>query len=196
MPSLLLVRHADVGRAYHGRLVGSADVPATRAGLAELKRLVPLLREQRPDVCLVSPCLRARQSLAVLDAGLRLSRPACIEPLLREIDFGRYELRRFDELAAIDPDLVRRWQDRDFAFPGGESLRDFQQRVSALLAWLEESSLETVLCVTHGGVIRQLLCSLLGLDPMNYLLFSPRYACLTRIEHLAGGRGVLTGFNL
>ncbi|OQX10761.1 MAG: hypothetical protein BWK76_20195 [Desulfobulbaceae bacterium A2] len=196
MTSLLLVRHADVGPAYRGRLVGSADVPATRAGLAELTRLRPLLRELRPDACLVSPCQRTRQSWRVLRAGHSLSRPAVVEPLLREIDFGQYELRSFDELAAADPDLARRWQRPDFAFPGGESLAAFHRRLDTLLTTLEQAPAEKILLVTHGGVIRHLLCRLLGVDPANYLLFSPRYAGLTCIEHVHQGHGVLTAFNL
>jgi len=194
--TLLLVRHADVGPDYHGRLLGATDVPATAAGLTELERLRPLLREERPAGCLVSPLLRCRQSLAVLAAGLGCSAVSQVEPLLREIDFGGYELHRFEELAAADPGLAARWQRPDFAFPGGESLREFQDRMDELIHLVQDLSPERLLLVTHGGVIRSLLCRLLGMNPTDILSVAPRYGALARIEHLGQGRGVLTGFNL
>jgi broad specificity phosphatase PhoE len=89
--------------------------------------------------------------------------------------------------------LVDRWATLapDFAFPGGERLAGFLQRVRATADRLVAEPCETVLAVTHGGVIRAMLCYLLGLDPRQYVVFHVGYAALAVIE-LFDGQGVLS----
>ena len=48
-----------------------------------------------------------------------------------------------------------------------------------------------MLVVTHGGVIRTMLCCLLGLELQKYVAFDVGYAALAVID-LFDGRGVLT----
>ena len=47
-----------------------------------------------------------------------------------------------------------------------------------------------MLAVTHGGVIRAMICHLLGLEPRNYVLFEVDYAAVV-VLHLFDGKGVL-----
>ena len=47
-----------------------------------------------------------------------------------------------------------------------------------------------MLAVTHGGVIRAMICHLLGLEPRHYVLFEVDYAAAVVID-LFDGRGVL-----
>ena len=47
-----------------------------------------------------------------------------------------------------------------------------------------------MLAVTHGGVIRTMICHLLGLEPRNYLAFDVPYSAMAVID-LFDGRGVL-----
>lgn len=49
-----------------------------------------------------------------------------------------------------------------------------------------------MLAVTHGGVIRAMLCRLLGLSPRQYVLFEVGYAGMA-VVHLYDGKGVLAG---
>ncbi len=115
-----------------------------------------------------------------------------IDPALREIDFGRWENCRFEDLKVAEPALVDRWAafEFDFAFPGGESLRGFLDRVAAAADRMAHDPADTVLAVTHGGAIRAIICHLLGLDPRNYVLFEVEYAAAV-VLHLFDGRGVL-----
>jgi broad specificity phosphatase PhoE len=112
---------------------------------------------------------------------------------LREIDFGRCEERSFEEVAAENPGLVSRWTafEPDFAFPGGERLGDFLHRVRATADRMARQDADTILSVTHGGVIRAMICYLLGLEPRQYVLFDVGYAAMAVIE-LHDGKGVLT----
>ncbi|MDD3619255.1 MAG: histidine phosphatase family protein, partial [Desulfobulbaceae bacterium] len=95
-----------------------------------------------------------------------------------------------------DPEGVGRWTEFDgFVFPGGEGVGDFQERVEEVLAELSGSDTGEIGVITHGGVIRSMICLALGLHPAKYLLFDVRPAALTVID-LHGARGVLTGLNL
>jgi broad specificity phosphatase PhoE len=72
---------------------------------------------------------------------------------------------------------------------------DFMARVLRLSKRLAAEEAETVLAITHGGVIRIMICLLLGLSPRHYLLFEVQPASLAILElHSAGA--VLAGLNL
>jgi broad specificity phosphatase PhoE len=49
---------------------------------------------------------------------------------------------------------------------------------------------QTVLAVTHGGVIRAMICHLLALEPRQYVAFDVPYAAMVVID-LFDGKGVL-----
>jgi broad specificity phosphatase PhoE len=115
---------------------------------------------------------------------------------LREIDFGNWEMKTFAEIAAADPAKVAAWQEyTNFVFPDGEAVTDFVLRVREVLEFLTTSS-GNVGVVTHGGVIRTMICMVLGLPVRNYLLFDVQPASLTILEVFSGGSGVLRGLNL
>ena len=195
---LLLLRHASTGPANEGRYIGSTDVAADPAGLAQVARLAPLLASYGPGCCLASPMQRARDTAAEMVARCKKISPVvAIDNDLREVDFGQWERRTFSEIVADYPREVDLWAKGgdDFIFPGGESLGGFRNRVSGVAARLAARPEETVLAVTHGGVIRTMLCQLLGLALENYLLFDVRPARLTVVELYDQG-GVLVGLNL
>jgi len=192
---LYLLRHGP-SAAPPGYLLGSTDVPLSAGnGLSRLHSLIaPYLQQIEQWYC--SPLLRARQTAAYLhEHGCCISQPV-YDNRLREIDFGSWELRSFADIAAADPARVAAWQEQymNFAFPAGESVQAFISRVKAMLATLSTCS-GSIGIVTHGGVIRTLICLALGLPPSNYLLFDVQPASLTIIELFSSG-GVLRGLNL
>lgn len=190
---LLLARHGETDRHNAGRYIGSQDLPLSLTGREQAKRLATILPSGISH-CLCSPMLRTRET-----AELALAGHPCQPELLaslREIDFGRWEGLSFPQIAAQDPDLVIEWQ-RDplgFQFPGGEHTLSFWQRVQKALATITALSNDTVLVICHGGVIRVILCSLLGIPFEKYLLFTVKHAALTQLD-VDGQRGVLQYLN-
>lgn len=139
------------------RVYSRFETPLSKKGTIETKKRRALLALFSFRKVLVSPMVRAKQSLACL--GLEGE----VEPALREIDFGAFGGLRFEKLLNDDPALVDRWMregDR-FRFPDGESIEDVYRRTDALLDTLVAQG-ENVLLVTHDHVIRCLLCTLLG----------------------------------
>uniref|UniRef100_UPI0040560492 histidine phosphatase family protein n=1 Tax=Candidatus Electronema sp. TaxID=2698783 RepID=UPI0040560492 len=190
---LLLLRHGPAA-VPPGCLVGSSDPPLSGQGLKRLTGMLPELQTAERWLC--SPLRRARQTLDCLrQQGCALA-PPIYERRLREINFGSWELRTFADIAATEPEQVEAWQQyEDFTFPGGEAVADFVSRISQLLADFTAQG-GVVGAVTHGGVIRTMICLALGLPPRSYLLFDVRPASLTILDLFPGGGGVLRGLNL
>ncbi len=132
---------------------------------------------------------RCRQTASAVAPDL----PPQVDADLREIDFGQWETRTFAEAAGDDPSLVDRWArfEPGFRLPG----RGKRGRLSVSRSQLRPSAwshaeAQTVLAVTHGGVIRTMICHLLGLEPRHYVAFDVPYAALAVID-LFDGKGVL-----
>jgi alpha-ribazole phosphatase len=204
---LFLLRHGPTSTSP-GCFAGSSDVPLSGQGLARLDNIRAQLKDV--DCWYCSPMLRTRQTLQYLrnlNLGCQTGDPVYDERL-REIDFGRWELQTFADIVAKDKEQLAAWnQYLDFVFPEGEAVSAFIQRVEVMLAIFSgiETSVgtrvgtstgtNTVAVVTHGGVIRTMICLALGISPRNYLLFDVPPASLTVLELFSEG-GVLRGLNL
>lgn len=145
MKRIFWVRHGPTHRA---EMNGWTDVPADLSDHAALDRLSKYL----PRAPVVSSDLR--RAIATADAiqGDRLRLDHRND--LRELHFGAWEGRRFDELDETDSALLRRYWDSPGSqrAPQGESWDDLSSRINqatdALIAeW------DVIIAVAHMGVI-------------------------------------------
>lgn len=149
-----LLRHGEVNGG--SRFRGHTDDALTSIGLQQMRAATD---GRHWSQVVSSPLVRCA---AFANAFARQhSLPLTFDPRLREMHFGMWEGRSASELMAEDPEaLTRFWRDPDsHPPPGGEPLAGFQARV--LDAWKDLTSGrigKRVLVVTHGGVIRILLC--------------------------------------
>ena len=192
---IILMRHAAVGPAYAERYLGSTDVPIDAAQAQSIEGATRWLLRQPIGRCYCSPMLRARQTADLIMPNTTL--PISVNDDLREVDFGAWEGKTFDEISRSDALLVDKWakMDDDFAFPQGESMQSFQERISRAWETMIADPADVVLGLTHGGVIRSMICHALGLARVNYILFSVRYASCAVID-VFDGNGILSGLNL
>ena len=155
---LLLIRHARTDA--DGRLCGSFDLPLSGDGLAQVRALTARRPGQpAPGALYTSPLTRARQ------VAVQLGSVWGLEPRLaewaREIHCGEVEGMPLDELQLEHPALWARNQAQDddrFAWPGGESYRDFRVRVVEGLRRIAAAHPgERIAVVTHAGAITQVL---------------------------------------
>jgi probable phosphoglycerate mutase len=147
MTLVALIRHMPTAWNDAGRLQGRVDTPLAAA--ADW-RLPPELA----GFCVLTSPLRR----AVETAGhLGFSAPA-VEPRLGEMDWGAWEGQTLAELRCHHGAAMAALEARglDFRPPGGESPRDVQTRVAALLAEIAASR-RPVVAITHKGVIRAVL---------------------------------------
>ena len=179
-----LLRHGDVAQMGARVVRGQLDVPLSERGVRQGERVVEWMRRHlpRPDAIATSDLSRCVQLASLLgrEHGLQ---PAA-DTRWREQSMGRWEGRTWDDVSAEEPAAVSAyWNDYWTARPsGGESLHDVQQR--ALAAWRELLARHAggrVVLVTHIGVIRSLLCALLGVEGTQALRFAPATASHTQL---------------
>jgi broad specificity phosphatase PhoE len=180
---LALVRHAETAEDMRGRCYGRLDVGLSAAGREQCARLAEVFRGEPVRVVGASPALRARETAEAIAAphGLAVE---VLEPL-RELDFGELEGRAYDEIAASDPELYGRWMTAPTTvqFPGGESYADLEARVDAGIAALRAQHGEgLVVVVTHGGVVRAVLRSVLDVPAERIFRIAVEPASVTRFE--------------
>ncbi|MBO0766874.1 MAG: histidine phosphatase family protein, partial [Hyphomicrobiaceae bacterium] len=104
---------------------------------------------------MASPLVRARETMEIIRAELALPRQGYrTDDRLRELDYGHWEGRRWQDLVHLDPDgtaarLADPW---NWQPAGGESYAMLSQRVGL---WLADVQRDAVV-VAHGGVSRVL----------------------------------------
>lgn len=187
-----LIRHGETEGTADGVLLGSTDRPLNARGADQVRRLAELLpagllRPGAATWCVASPLLRARQTAegVVGPAGLAVS----IDPDLREMDFGAWEGLTNAEIEARFPGAQSVWASptAETAFPEGESLGAFGERVARARGRILERPEDVVMVFTHGGVVRELVCGLLGLGHGGYWLIAVQPASVVRIDVYGDG---------
>lgn len=123
--------------------------------------------------------------------GLCRSIACDIESRITEMNFGDWEGRRAADLTSENPEaLTRFWQSPTrYPPPNGEPLANFSARV--LEAWNDVVSIhrgQRILLVTHGGVMRVILCHLLDRPLDQLLAFDVGYGAMRRIRLEHDGR--------
>lgn len=143
---LWLVRHARPLVAA-GVCYGRCDVPADAAHTDSVAH--DLARQLPPSLPVRSSPLQRCAQLALRLAALRPDLTLTWDERLRELDFGTWEGRAWDDIAREEIDA---WQ-RDFAdhAPGaGEPVRGFMARVGQAY----DAHRGEAVWITHAGVIR------------------------------------------
>ena len=166
MSRLLLVRHGDTELNSAERYWGRSDVKLSAAGIGQAERLRDRLAVEKIDAVYSSNLERALVTAEIIASSHQLAVITCAE--LREVNFGQLEGLNFSEISRFYPEVAKLWAERStkLKYPGGESLVEFNTRVSKFLSRLDKHTVgETILIVAHAGVLRTLVCQLLGIDP-------------------------------
>lgn len=148
--TVYLIRHGKTLANERHLYCGSTDLSLSEKGREEL-----LLKRRGISGVrfLTSGMKRANETLEVLFGQV----PYEEEPEFREVDFGIFEMKSYDQLK--DTPEYQRWlagNNEENVPPGGESGAQMRQRVLRAFGALQE---DTVV-VTHGGVIAAIMQAL------------------------------------
>lgn len=173
-----LLRHGET-------TAGKCFLGATDAELSELgwQQMHSVNLPNDYDLVISSPLLRC-QAFARQYAD-KINKPVRIEPDFREMSFGEWEAKTSEELWQTDQQaLADFWSDSvKFTPPGGESLLAFQRRVmKRYCSLLHEFKGKRVLIVCHAGVIKIILCHVLGIELNNMHRLAIDHAGLSQIS--------------
>lgn len=193
--NLYLIRHGE-SYANVEPVVGGmrGDRGLTERGIAQAEALARRLAtgEIRADALYASTLPRARMTAELIAAALGL--PITWDEELHELRPGESDGMRIEE-ARERFEGFRRFLLEPFTpiAPGAESWGSFQMRASAALERLiQRHQGQTIVLVTHGGVIEVSFLYLLGLGPQarTRAAFHVRNTALTHWRHSEthGGR--------
>lgn len=183
---LILLRHAETEANVSKQVwQGVLDTPLTSRGelqvAATAAHLATLHRHDAVDVLYASSLLRARRTADAISQVIGLS--VQVDHALREFDLGDWEGRTYVDLEDTE-NLSNRWDaDPYFAPPGGESPYIFQRRiVTAFESLASAHPYQTVLVVTHGAVICNLLGIWIGSGPDDWRRWKVSNCSITILE--------------
>jgi probable phosphoglycerate mutase len=157
MTRFIVVRHGETQWNVESRIQGQGDSPLTAAGLAQAEAIADRLASERFDALVSSDLGRAMRTAAAI--ACRSGHSIIPDARLRERDFGEGEGMTYAEVDRAWPDAFSRVRetDPDMAVPGGESRRQFHERVrDAFAALAREHEGKRVAVVAHGGVLAAL----------------------------------------
>lgn len=158
MTELILIRHGETDWNRELRFQGHVDVPLNDIGHEQARRLALRLAAEPVHALISSDLQRARQTAHAVANHSPQTRPLepVLEGALREQHFGVVDGMRVPDIQARYPQEWAQWIrfDADYAFVGGESMRQFHARVvAAVRALAQRHPGQTLAVVTHGGVL-------------------------------------------
>lgn len=182
---IYLLRHGETESNRQRRYQGWSESPLSGEGRRQAAGAAAFLAGRNIQEVHCSDLQRASQTAGAIAAACGVAaRP---NPRLREIHFGAWEGLTYDEITARWGEAIDQWLADPFrlAPPGGESLKDVEERAAAFMESLVgekpgEASTpgagnnpargsdpalpqkdRKVVVVSHGGTIRLLLFNLL-----------------------------------
>lgn len=164
--TIYLIRHGKTLANEQRRYCGSTDLSLSELGRQELRKLHYELPGAR---YITSGMKRTEETLACLFDPV----PHTVEPGLREVDFGIFEMLTYRELK--DTPAYQAWLTGDNERnvpPGGESGEQMERRVLAAFDRILDEGRDTVI-VTHGGVIAAIMAHLFPQEDKNRYQWQP-----------------------
>lgn len=182
MAKILLVRHGATKLHKGDRFWGRTDIALSNTGIKQSGLLRERLSGEKINAIYSSPLSRARSTAEIIASGHNVDVIPCEE--LCECNFGYIEGLTFREIKRQHPALAQELIDRKaVTFPGGETIEQLNRRVQAFLKRLgKRKPEETVLVVSHGGPIRLMICSLLGLGLKHWTQIRIDMASLSIVD--------------
>lgn len=146
MTTVYFVRHCQSDHSVHD----DRTRPLTRKGMEDSKLVTEFLTDKGIEAVLSSPYRRAMDT--VRDFAESKGLPIELVEDFRERAVGD---RWLDDFMAF---VKRHWEDREYREPGGESLRQVQERnIAALQKVLAEYGGKTIAVGTHGTALSSII---------------------------------------
>lgn len=185
--TVFFLRHGQTDYPKNRYYDDSIEDPSlNESGLREVKRWPSFFEDNPPKVSAVyvSPSCRTRETAKIATEGLGLKHQ--IVAGLQEWHFGMWGGLTGSEIQNKYPDEWTAWRKdmMNFSPSGGESLSRFSKRANAAVAELiAQHANQTVLMVTHAGVIRVIVAAALEMPMLNFKRLVIGHASMTEIAY-------------
>ncbi|HID79909.1 MAG TPA: histidine phosphatase family protein [Aquificales bacterium] len=192
---IYLLRHAQSEGNKRGLFQGSLDFPLSKEGKLQAQRAGEFLKRFKFDLVVSSPQKRAMQTAQIVAAILGLK--VKVDGRLKEISYGILEGKSHREVE--DWNEYQKWLENPVKNPlqGVDPMDKLQERVESFLNDVPQWG-KKVLVVTHGGIVRAIICTVGNLGMENLWRFSVSNVSLSLVElkRLNPPRGKIKFVNL
>lgn len=188
--NVYLVRHGQTYANAEKKFAGIWDVALNENGLSQAHEASQKLKQISFDRIFASDLKRAFHTAEIIAKPHKSS--VIPHSDFREINFGDWEGKTYEEIKALDKDGMDRWISDYLTFNahGGESISEVYKRVSnaydSILSAYDKDSDVNVLIVAHGGVIQSLLSHICYNDLSGYWRFGVENCGINRVEYVMG----------
>jgi alpha-ribazole phosphatase len=175
---IIAVRHTSVDVA-DGICYGQSDVATASTFEKEKEMVVQKLMQEQYQAVYSSPLSRCRKLAGFVAKG----NPIIYDARLMELNFGKWEGCRWDDI--YNSEESQRWFDDwvNTPCPGGESNSQLVARVEDFLQQVTpQHSDETILVVTHGGVVRALISLLSNIELQKTFEIQVDFGSVVKLE--------------
>ncbi|MDR1314837.1 MAG: histidine phosphatase family protein [Deltaproteobacteria bacterium] len=189
---IYFVRHGETRTEGRNLFNGWTDVDLTDKGRSQLEDAAKALEPIPFDRVISSDLYRARYGGGLIARGSGVALE--VDREWREMNFGDCEGLEFKEIRERFPELAEKVMDPSEAvifFPGGESDREFINRIGKAVAKLvSETPDGRVALVSHSGTMRAALASLFGFTTKVMWSYHQTHASLNVVDVYPGGSAV------
>jgi len=161
---VMLMRHGETDWNREGRVMGRNPVGLNERGRAQVAAAARFAQSIKPDLIITSPLVRARETADIMSAGL--GGVEIVEDAgIAEVLYGRWEGMVYHELIADPYYSEYRKSPVESPTPGGETIPQVQARgVGAVMRTLQANLDRRIMFISHGDIIRTILCHFIGLE--------------------------------
>jgi broad specificity phosphatase PhoE len=178
----ILMRHGETEWNKQGRVMGRNPVELTEHGRAQVAATARFAESIKPDLIVTSPLVRARQSAEIFAAALG-GIEILEEPAIAEVLYGRWEGLHYHELIDDPHYITYRKSPIQHPTPGGETIPEVQARgVAAVMRMIEAHPGQRIVFVSHGDIVRTVLCHFLKVELEHFHRIRVDNAALSAIQ--------------
>lgn len=196
MTKFYLIRHGETEWNVQNRYQGITDIPLSSVGKLQAQAIATRMKDYEVDAIYASDLSRALVTAKSIAKEKNLEVRTL--PQLREINFGEWEGYTMIELEEIYGDDYKRFfmEPHKYPFPGEGSMEAVQMRVKKAVEIITSNhDHQKVVIVSHGGILKVLIMTLLELDLSFYKSFWLGNTSLSILDQKDTGKWVLSSLN-
>ncbi|WP_027363747.1 alpha-ribazole phosphatase [Desulfotruncus alcoholivorax] len=193
---ILLIRHGETVWNKEAKLQGQTDIPLSEKGIQQAVALSKRLSDRKIEAVYASSLSRAIRTAGFIAEPHH--RQVQILPDLQELNFGNWEGLTFKEIQQNYSELSKTWWSKplETRIPGGETLDELAKRSNrAIKDIVLKHNDQTVAVVAHGGTIRSIVGTVLGIDLNQYWKLRQDNASLSIVYFHGWDKGILELYN-
>lgn len=171
---LYFVRHGETDMNARNMFYGWTDADINAKGISQAEELREAFRDIHLDAIYSSDLKRALHTAQIIADGRY---PIERMPELRELYYGKWENRTWEEMTEEDRIALKKWRTdwEKGVMPEGEAFADFYSRVTrGLDRIIKENKGKHVLIVSHNGALSAMHCHLTGAGPKGFWNFNSK----------------------